>query len=98
MKIGKITQPNKKGQIVIPKKIRQALGIGPDVSLNIVRRGKGIYIHPIEEVITKSEEENSYVEILKRTRGKWKDSNWEETRKKRRKKELEASKKRREQW
>lgn len=98
MNIGTIVTPNRKGQVVIPQKIRKALSITSDVSLNITMRGKGIYIYPVKEVIVDAEEEPSYLQVLKKTKGKWAGDDWDKMRKRRRKIELEASKKRKEAW
>lgn len=98
MKIGIITQTNQKGQIVIPKKIREALGINEKTPLNIILSDNGIHIYPIEEVITKTESESTYLEILKKTQGGWKNENWATIEKKRKKIELDASKKRKKLW
>jgi AbrB family looped-hinge helix DNA binding protein len=98
MKIGTIVQTNQKGQIVIPKRIRKLLGVTPDVSLNLIVRGKGLYIQPIEEVITKAETETSYLDLLKKTQGAWEDENWGNLREKRKQIETTASEKRKSQW
>ncbi len=80
MKIGNFTTPNSKGQIVIPKQLRDALGITPKTPLNLVLRGGGIYIYPIDEVITKLESESSYLSILEKTQGAWtNDKSWDRT-------------------
>lgn len=78
MKVGIIAEPNKKGQIVIPKQIRDALGITADVSLNIILRGGGMYIYPIKRIITK-EEDQGLLGILKQTQGAWANSEWKES-------------------
>lgn len=98
MKVGIITKPNEKGQIVIPKEMREILGIEPEMALNMILRGSGIYIYPIEEVITKGEKENTYLKILQKTQGIWAGDDWILLRKKRKKIELKASKKRRQVW
>ncbi len=98
MKVGTIATTNQKGQIVIPKKMRDILGIEPNIVLSLIVRGGGIYIYPIEEVITKAEKESSYFEILKKTQGAWAKENWDSLRKKRAKIELAASKKRKKAW
>ena len=64
----------------------------------IIVRGQGIYLYPISEVIGPVDTENSYLEILKKTKGAWHNDNWEETVKARRKIELKAAKKRKELW
>lgn len=98
MNIGIIVVPNQKGQIVIPKKARQALNINPGTPLNLIVRGGEIYIHPVEEVIVKTEKESTYSEILEMTRGAWLDEDWDALRKRRRKIELAASRKRKKAW
>ncbi|HBH46933.1 MAG: hypothetical protein A2445_05500 [Candidatus Jacksonbacteria bacterium RIFOXYC2_FULL_44_29] len=98
MNVGFITKSNQKGQIVIPKAIRDNLGIEAESSFNIIVRGQGIYLYPISEVIGPVDTENSYLEILKKTKGAWHNDNWEETVKARRKIELKAAKKRKELW
>ena len=64
MKVGILSQPNEKGQVVIPKAIRDALAIDEDVSLNITLRGRGIYMYPIKEVVGQIDEESSYFETI----------------------------------
>ena len=98
MKIGAVIRSNQKGQIVIPKEYRDELGIDADVSLNLILRGGGIYIYPIEEIIGVAEAEDSYLKILEKTRGSWKSESWGRLRKKRRNIELLASKKRKRKW
>lgn len=98
MKVGTITTSNQKGQIVIPKELRSALGIDASVPLNLIMRGKGIYIYPIAEVVSIAESENSYPKVLEKTKGKWRSEDWEALRRKKRKLELSASKKRKQEW
>lgn len=98
MKIVNIAEPNEKGQIVIPKEVREALGITQNTPLNIVVRGEGIYLYPIVEVITKGEKENSYLKLLEKTKGSWQTEKWQTIRALRKKVELEASSKRRLKW
>lgn len=99
MKIGAFTIPNDKGQIVIPKQFRNALGITSETPLNLVLRAGGIYIYPIDEVLTKLETESSYLAILEKTQGSWADDkSWEKTAKRRRKIEQAASLRRKKAW
>lgn len=98
MKIGSFTTTNDKGQVVIPKDIRDSLGINSQVTLNITVAGDGIYIHPVEEFITKSETESSYPQLLEKTRGTWADEDWDGLRHNRSKTELNASQSRKEPW
>lgn len=97
MKVGIITQPNKKGQIVIPKKFRDALGINDTVPLNITIYGSGIYIHPLAAV-GRAPKEQTYAHVLKKTQGSWKDGDWSALEKRRRKIERAASVKRKKAW
>lgn len=98
MKIGSFTTTNDKGQVVIPKDIRDRLGIDSHVTLNITVAGAGIYIHPVEEFITRAESESSYLQLLEKTKGTWADENWDELRQNRSKTELNASQSRKEPW
>ncbi len=97
MKIGVITQPNTKGQIVIPKKFRDALGIDTSVKLNILIRGNGLYLYPITQIIAAKKSENSYSAMLQKTKGAWTE-NWDILSKKRSALELSASQKRKRVW
>src|SRR6266536_486665 len=98
MKVGTFTTTNNKGQIVIPKEMREALGINSQVTLNMRVVGNGIYIYPGEEFITKAEAESSYQQLLEKTKGTWADEDWDEVEAKRSKIELEASKARKQRW
>ena len=98
MKVRIITKLNKKGQIVIPKEIREDLKINEETLLTLISRGRGLYLYPIEEVITKTEQESSYLELLKKTQGAWAKEDWPNLRKKRKHTELKASKKRKQSW
>ncbi len=96
MKIGTLTQPNKKGQVVIPKEYRDKLGISDKTPLNIVLKGNAIYLYPVEEILMASESEGSYLKVLEKTQGKWADA--EDHTKKKRALELKASKRRKRAW
>jgi AbrB family looped-hinge helix DNA binding protein len=98
MKIGSFTTPNNKGQIVIPKEMRDALGIDTNATLNIILAGKGIYLYPVEEFLTRAEGESSYIKLLEKTKGSWKDDNWDMLSNKKSQIELEASKSRKKAW
>jgi len=99
MKVVNVTTTNQKGQLVIPKEMRDKLGIDSSVPLNLVLRDNGIYIAPIEAVITKAEKEETYLDLLAKTKGGWsKSGDWEETREKRKKIELKASEERKKKW
>lgn len=93
--------PNTKGQIVIPKGIRNTLGILPGKPLNITIGGGGIHMYPVDEVFTKTELETARTELWKKTAGAWSDEDWEEwnkMRERRRKIELKASLRRKKAW
>ncbi len=98
MNIGNIVEPNNKGQIVIPKQVRETLGITTQTLLNLVVRGKGIYLYPIDEVVTKMEGESAYLKLLEQTQGSWANDDFEKQEKIRRKIELEASRKNKQIW
>src|SRR5713226_7344047 len=99
MKVGNIVEPNSKGQIVIPKQIRDMLGINTKTPLNLVIRGGGIYIYPIDEVYTRFEGENIYSKILNKTRGAWRDDKtWDEFEEQRKELELENTKNNKKPW
>ncbi len=71
MKVGTIVRIGTKGQIVIPKEIRDNLGLAVDSPLNILLENGGIYIQPVESILTHADRETTYPEILKRTQGAW---------------------------
>ncbi len=98
MNIGNIVEPNNKGQIVIPKQVRDKLGITPQTPLNLVVRGKGIYLYPIDEVLIRMEGESSYLRLLEQTQGSWADDDWRKQEKKIRRIELEAARKIKHAW
>lgn len=98
MKIFNISTTNAKGQIVIPKKMREALGITKDIPLTLILREGGIYIEPIKETLVSSDNRQVYLQVLEKTRGSWSGDNWEKTEKRRRKIELRELKLRRKAW
>lgn len=102
MNIGIIVTPNIKGQIVIPKKIRDGLNITKNTPLNIRVIDDGIYIHPITEVVTNAEEDKRHrvlLQILKETQGAWaNDKEFDKRQKKMRKMEIAAAKRMRKPW
>jgi len=98
MQIGFLTQPNTKGQIVIPKKMRDLVGIKPGSYVNIIHQNRGIYIYPVDKIVSSKEREEAFGEILEKTRGLWAGDNWPETEKRRRKIELKATRENRKAW
>jgi len=98
MKIGAVTTTNSKGQIVIPKNMRDILAITPDIALNIILTGHGIYICPIEQVLTRIDSESSYIKLLEKTKGTWSKEDPETDKGKKRTLELQASKSRKKAW
>ena len=67
MKMYEITNANTKGQIVIPKAIRKFLGITEDTLLEITAKGQGIYVHPVQGVITSTDTAQGFLKILEKT-------------------------------
>lgn len=101
MNIGTIVTPNTKGQIVIPKKIRNELDITPGKPFNVIASDGGIHIYPVSTVVTQEEQKNKnelLSDILKSTQGAWAGDDWPKTEKRRRKIELEASRRRKNAW
>lgn len=102
MQIGTIVSPNTKGQIVIPKKIRDNLNITENTPLNIRIMDDGIYIHPITEVVTNAEEDKRHkvlLQILKETQGIWaNDKGFDKRQKKMREMEIAATKRMKKTW
>ncbi len=98
MNLGYIVQPNSKGQIVIPKNVRDKFGITEEDSLNLVIRGDGIYLYPIRMVVPKITKTDAYSKILEKTQGAWVGDSWEETEARSREIELDAAKKRKNAW
>lgn len=99
MNIGVITYPNQKGQVVIPKRMRDALGFAPGVAINIVPRDNGVYLFPVNTLSDKTADETTaFLKILDKTRGSWANDDWPETEKRRRKIELDATRRRKKAW
>lgn len=98
MIVGNIITPNAKGQIVIPQKIRESLGINSETTLQISQVGNSVVLHPVVAVVTKSDDQQNYLEILRKTAGSWSGDDWPETEKRRKKIELKASRRRKKTW
>lgn len=94
MNIGTIVTPNVKGQIVIPYKIRQDLGITAQTSLQLLQAGQSIILHPISDIIRKIDSDSTYLEVLKNTQGSWAGDDWPKTEKRRHQIEQRAALKR----
>mgnify|MGYP001612950741 CR=1 FL=1 len=87
-----------KGQIVIPQRMREALGIGQQAPLQVTMVGEAVVIRPVRAVITSSDTNAAVMEVLKKTAGSWAGDDWLETEKKQRVIELAAAKKRKAVW
>jgi AbrB family looped-hinge helix DNA binding protein len=100
MNIGHFTTPNTKGQIVLPKSIRDALGITERVTLNIRIVGDGVYIQPVTHAMSPAEYEGSYLNLLSKTKGAWSEQTPDEKKRMTNKTlmEISASKKRKKLW
>ncbi len=73
MKIDQIVSTNTKGQLVIPKHFRSTLKIDPSTPLQISLIGNSIRIIPIIDVVTKSQTEDLFLDIIKQSQGAWRD-------------------------
>ncbi|HVC36567.1 MAG TPA: AbrB/MazE/SpoVT family DNA-binding domain-containing protein [Candidatus Dormibacteraeota bacterium] len=93
-----LTNTNDKGQIVIPKEIRDSLAINSKVTLSVTQTGNGIYIYPVEDFIIKTTGESSYSHLLAKTKGTWDNEDWDSTRAQKSKAELSASQDRKSSW
>ncbi|PIU86908.1 hypothetical protein COS66_03725 [Candidatus Berkelbacteria bacterium CG06_land_8_20_14_3_00_43_10] len=71
MKVEYFATTNQKGQVVIPKKLRDELHISDSVLLHILKRGGGFYVYPVKEVIDHDSVDTSYGAVLAHTQGKW---------------------------
>lgn len=66
-----LTQPNQKGQIVIPKVLRDEMHIGEHTPLAISRQGDGLFLVPIHDIVTTKGVPSTYHALLRETRGAW---------------------------
>lgn len=100
MNIGIITQPNSKGQIVIPAKFRKTLGIDSDVHLSLSLMGQGIFVQPVSASAKMPANNDALLALLEKTQGAWGPASKGELKREqgRRKLELSASKRRRKAW
>lgn len=99
--IGSIVSSNAKHQVIIPKEVRDALGIDKPVKYYVtVSPTQKITYEPIESVSVSQRAKNlAYLKILKKTQGAWAGDNWPKTEAKQKKLELEAAKKlKQESW
>lgn len=100
MKVSYLATPNAKGQVVIPKALRDALNISTDTTLNILPASRGLYMYPVSHVVTTVEAEDTFISLLKSTQGSWGKASQQEKHKEdeRRKLELAATKRRKQSW
>lgn len=104
MNLGNIVEPNSKGQIVIPKKIRDELNINESTPLNMIVRDDAIHLYLITDVTTIAEAEFSrrkLLAVLEKTRDAWADEDWaayDKKEKERRKIELKVAKRMKKAW
>lgn len=92
--------PNAKGQVVIPQKVREELGIYEGTPLQVVVTGMGVALYPVARVLRKGDFlDERFLGILDRTRGMVAgDKGWEVREKKRKQAELGAVRKMRKAW
>lgn len=100
MNVPIITQPNNKGQIVIPAKFRKKLGINKSIALSVSLLGQGIYVQPVKTIPLIKDDKGAYLDLLKRHRGAWGKPTKEELKAEqtRRKQELTVSERRFKAW
>jgi len=98
MNLTTVTKPNSKGQIVIPKRFRQELNLDENVFVNLILKPEGVLITPLNKPTISSDSKIIFQEILKSTSGAWKNDDWKETEKNRRKIEIQAAKLSRSKW
>lgn len=98
MNLGVITQTNNKGQLVIPKSYRDALGINPGIPLQILLKSDGLYVRMVENIITKNTGSDLYLQLLDNSVGSWANDNWDNTTNKRILIEKQASISRKKTW
>ena len=96
--VGVITTPNSKGQVVIPKKIRDELDISEKTPLNIVVSDGEIHISPVGRIVKTAEASKDFLRILNMTKGAWAGDNWPETERKQRKIEIAATERAKKKW
>ncbi len=74
MKILQIAYTNQKGQLVIPKKMRDQFAIDESVPLKLELKSGGIQVTPIKDLFTNSESKRQrFLNILEKTQGAWSD-------------------------
>lgn len=96
MKIGKLSNTNSKGQVVIPQEYRDLLGITPEVPLNIVPRFNGLFLEPVSDIIPKVKTDDMYAVVLESTKGAW--GNISLVNKEKEELELKESESRKREW
>lgn len=74
-----LSKTNQKGQIVIPKDIRDILKIDDSVMLLIKQYGKNIVLTPVDSIVPNIRTDSNLKDILNQTRGSWGTSEKEDT-------------------
>ncbi len=99
MKIGKLSNTNSKGQLVLPQEYRVLFGITENVTLNIIPQANGIFIQPVESVVPVAPTNSVYADVLDKTTGSWNMTTADKVKEtEKRKLELKASKRRKGEW
>lgn len=99
MNASAITIANEKGQVVIPKPVRDKIGIRKGMLLKVALRGNGVYLYPITDILTAEDRDESYLKVLERTQGAWADDKgWARRAGIRRKRELAAARRLKHAW
>lgn len=76
-----LSNTNKKGQIVLPKEYRDAVGITESTPLTFQLAGRGILVLPVTTILTGNYSQETTHEILRRTQGGWGKPSEEEIKK-----------------
>jgi AbrB family looped-hinge helix DNA binding protein len=74
-----IASTNTKGQLVIPKSIREALGIRPNAPVRIAVCENAVHIEPLVDVVPLRKHASKLMRVLRETQGAWGSASTQET-------------------
>jgi len=69
MNVGSIAIPNQKGQIVIPVRIREQVGIKAGVPVMITVTGQSLWLQPTEITPIMADDKAAFLDMLRKYRG-----------------------------